>query len=225
MTETALKAALEEVVPPFVQAPRQWDDVLVRARIRRERRDWRRASIVAVALIVIAVPSLAIGATALFREFPRPDDVRDEPVRIGPREEIATGQAGDVHWRLVAFRSDRGLCVGLDFGGALQASSASCGARRPAAVSAPTVDYIGRGANRTWFYGTAAKRAANVILVLRNGARIAAPIYPSPQSLALPFDFYVATVPGAVASAAGGSPVRLVIALDEAGRAIGRATS
>ena len=224
MTEPTLKAVLDELVPPFTAAPRRWEDVLARAESRGDRRDWRRVSVVAVAALLLAAPA-TVGATVLFREFPRPSDVRDEPVPVSPRETVAAGRVDDVRWRLVAFRSDRGLCVGLDFAGAVQSSSASCGVHRLAGlVGQPSVDYIGRAANRTWLSGLAAKRVDQVVVVLAGGRRVGARTYAGPRSLALPFDFYVATVPGRLASADGNARVRLLIALDERGEVIGRHT-
>lgn len=222
MTE-ALKTAMEELVPRFANEPRRWEDILRRSQLGQGGRDWRRVSAVAVAALLLVVPAVAIGASVLFREFPRPSDVRGEPVRLGPRETIAAARIGDLHWRLVAFRSDRGLCVGLDFGGRVQASSSSCGIQRLVGlVDGPTVDYIGGGANRAWFHGRVAKHVHNVVLVLADGRHLEAATYASPESLALPFDFYVATAPGGVASGQDDATVRAVLALDEDRNVIGR---
>jgi hypothetical protein len=219
----ALKAAMEELVPQFASEPRRWEDILRRAQLDREGHDWRRVTAVAIAMLLLVVPAVAIGASVLFREFPRPSDVRGEPVRLGPRETVAAARIGDIHWRLVAFRSDRGLCVGLDFGGRVQASSASCGIHRLVGlVDGPTVDYIGTGANRAWFYGRVAKRVHEVVLVLADGRRLDAATFASPESLALPFNFYVATAPGGVASGQDDKTVRAVLALGENGNVIGR---
>jgi hypothetical protein len=129
--------------------------------------------------------------------------VANEPRRIGPKEIVTAGQEADLAWRLVAYRSTRGLCIGVEVAGAARAASAGCGVADPrSALSLPAADYIGGSVDRTWLYGRVTRRARRVTLALADGRSVDAAVVQGPHSLKLPFA-YVATVAGAAAGEPG----------------------
>ena len=165
-----------------------------------------KAAVVATAVVLVAGAGVAAARLSLFdfAEFPRPADVANEPRRIGPKEIVTAGQEGDLGWRLVAYRSTRGLCIGVEVAGAARAASAGCGVPDPRSrLSLPTADYIGGGVDRTWLYGRVTRRATRVTLVLADGRSVDAAVVQAPHSLNLPFAFYVVTVGGAAAGEPG----------------------
>ena len=187
----------------------------------------RRLALAGAFAVVLAASGIA-AASQLglfdFRDFPPPADVSGEAVRTGPREVIASGSTNRIGWRLIGFRSSKGVCVGLEFAGEARAASTTCGGGTlRGEVGFPTADYLGLGTNRTWFYGPVSTRATRVALTLVDGRRLPAKVFPSPKGFALGHDYYLTSVAGPVATADQGSqPVTAVAAYDDAGALVGR---
>lgn len=188
----------------------------------------RRLALAAGFAVVLAASGIAAAAQLGlfdFREFPRPADVRGEPVRIGPRHVIAAGRVDRLGWRLVAFESTQGLCIGLEVAGEARAASTTC--RMPTSeegIGLPTADYLGTGTDRTWLYGTVSRRATRVVLTLADGRRLQARMLPPPERLGLSYDLYLANVAGRISTAEDGAPpVTAAVAYDQAGVRIDQA--
>jgi hypothetical protein len=189
-------------------------------------RAWRVA-LVGASVVVLAASGIA-AASQLglfdFREFPPPADVQGEAIRTGPRWVIASGSTDRLGWRLIAYRSSKGVCVGLEFAGESRAASTTCGTSTlKGDVAFPTADYLGLGTNRTWFYGPVSTRATRVALTLVDGRTLLAKVFPSPKGFALGHGLYLTSVDGQAATAdRGNQPVAVVAAYDEAGEVIAR---
>lgn len=185
----------------------------------------RRLALALALVVVLVGGSVATAALVFdFRDFPPPADVVNEPRRLGPKYVVTRGVADGLAWRLVTYRSTRGLCSGVEVAGTARAAAAACGQPPNAAVSLPTVDYIGVGANRTWLYGRVTPRATRVTLTLADGRHFTAATYRAPAALALPFRFYVATVAGGVRRPRRDAPaVVAVVARDAAGLVVASA--
>ena len=195
---------------------------------RAKRRRLAASAAIALATVVL-LGGAGIAAARLslfdFRPFPRPADVADEPRRTGAKEVVTAGVEPGVAWRLVAYRSTRGLCYGVEAAGAVRAAAAACGVPDVRSrLSLPTADYIGGAVDRTWLYGRVSTRATRVTLTLADGRRVDASVVPAPRSLQAPFAFYIATLDGAIARSERDTPsVVRVRAYDVGGRTNGTA--
>lgn len=170
----------------------------------------RRALIVALAVTTAILAPLAVAAAVYFRDFPRPADVprSAEPIRIGPKLVSAEGQIENVRWRLVTYQArdedEQGggrtvICQQIELAGQVWAAGGGCGiASFAGGVSLPSVDVIRADIERTWLVGRVLPDAQSVTLVLADGRHLEAETYPTPSSLHLPYNYYVAVEAGAI---------------------------
>lgn len=222
-----IASSLDRLVPQSGRGG-DWEAVVRDARPRerflfRGRR--RTLAWVLAGVLAIAVP-VAVASTIYFRDFPPPSDVPPgvEPVRIGPKHALTSGEVAGVFWRLVAYRSTKGLCLDIDFAGRVSASGGGCGfGPFRDAVEAPiNRNHLALGVDRTWLVGRVSAEAASVTLVLSDGRQIEARTYESPSALRLPHAFYLAVVPGSFVGPSDSPSIVEAIAKDERGHEIAR---
>lgn len=223
-----IASSLDRLVPQSGRGG-EWEAVLRDARSmgrfpfrgRRRTLAWALA-----AALAIAVP-VAIGSSIYFRDFPPPSDLPPgvEPVRIGPKHVLTSGEVAGVFWRLVAYRSTKGLCLDVDLAGKVSGSGGGCGfGPFRGAVEMPiTRDHLALGIDRTWLVGRVSVKATSVALVLSDGRQIEARTYEAPSALRLSHAFYLAVAPGNLVGPLDSPSIVEVIAKDERGHEIGSA--
>ena len=221
-----IASSLDRLVPQSGRAG-EWEAVLRDARSmgrfpfrgRRRTLAWALAAVLA-----IAVP-VAVGSSIYFRDFPPPSDLPAgvEPVRIGQKQVLTSGEVAGVFWRLVAYRSTKGLCLDVDLAGKVSGSGGGCGfGSFRGAVEIPiTRDHLALGIDRTWLVGRVSLRATSVILVLSDGRQIEAQTFDSPPALRLSHAFYLAVAPGNLVGPPDSPSVVGAVAKDEDGHEIG----
>jgi hypothetical protein len=203
------------------------------ANVSRLRRAWRlrprrtRLVLVVAIFVLLAAVGTAIGVGVnLLAQQERFDEQREripgEPKRIGPLVEIKSGPG----WSLVAWRSDRGICV--DFV-VPQSSSGGCGfgvrgePRDTAHASAPPPRHWVAGGTSSQpgaaivIDGVVAEEVARVEIVLRNGRVLHPAVIEAPAELQANVDFFLIQVPEDE-----GSLVRSFIAYGEEGQVLER---
>jgi hypothetical protein len=80
--------------------------------------------------VILSVGSLAIGGAVAWAVADRGvDDVVGEPKTVGEVRLVDSGRsmAGDIDWEFFARDTDRGLCVGVRYSGAIGGTGESCG--------------------------------------------------------------------------------------------------
>lgn len=206
-----------------------WLDVRRRAlRRSQRRRPFRRVALVAaaaLAMLIIAGVGYAVATHAL--------DAFDvhggeyDPERIGARVEIAV--AGD--WSLYAWKSTRGICLGVVHDG--EPASSGCGmpvvgtpADQVFKQPAPRhlIGYVAGGADGDPLYvaGPIAENVARVEIELVDGRVLDAPVYEAPATLGGEVDFYFLLDEESADTTYHRHPVRTLRAYDAGGRLLER---
>lgn len=168
-----------------------------------------RLLIASVAAVVLGV-SIPLGIASVTDEFPRPDDVRGEPIATGPEMTLASGALGEQTWRLVVNDSDQGQCVHLELVSPQRARSGGCGLKvqgRGIGLFAANLP-----SGQTWVFGPVVRSATEVEVQLSDGTVRSVGVIDEPGGR---WNFYVATYPRAVTPAA-------VVARGSRGDIVGR---
>lgn len=247
-----LAVVLDELVAGAPVEALSWSDVAARSegRGRRLQRRRRRPLIVAfaaAAVLAIAGTAVGVGITLLDQQELFHDSAPDDPERLGPLVEIASGES----WALIAWQSNIGVC--LDF--AITGNSPfSCGF--PVRGAKPATDSSGSGPpvhavagqvsggglvggdGKTTIFGVAAEDVAAVKVELRDGRIVDATLYDAPPELGAEVRFFVVRLllvpeqrnPGRAtrdygpggASLETDNPMRALIAYDSSGKVIER---
>lgn len=172
---------------------------------------WIAVIIAALALPAVAIP-LAAGGT-ISSPHGNPDDVAREPVPLEAARILTSGSVNDtLSWKLLAYQSDRGICVDVALSGTRNLVSGGCGfAKRGIGVARTYIPAAGL----TWIYGPAASEAASVKVSATNGRTVSARTIAQSSG---DRSFYVATVAGDVG-------VESIAAVDRKGETLDRVTS
>jgi hypothetical protein len=183
---------------------------------RRVGRTSRPARPLAIAAVIAFACVLSIPALGVIRSVeswistwrdPHP------PVPVGPDFVVASGVAGSP-WKIVATRTDQGLCLFLLTGAAT--GFGGCGARDipPHAIGALGFGTKEPGLDRIFEFGPLAPEVSSVELRLRDGRTLHARVVESSKEPGAPEKFYWASW--------NGSQIAVAIARDADGHAIER---
>lgn len=157
-----------------------------------------------VAVLLAFLTPLAVGAADLFSAVP--EEVRDEPWepnQTGPETAVVAGQTSSgKDWRVVAYESDQGLCVNIDYESPSGANGGGCGfdiEDRPGTAddrAAGVVTSIDGSVNTTFVYGPAAAGVDRVEVTTKNGKVLELPTKAAPANLGSNASFFATSVPG-----------------------------
>lgn len=192
------------------------------ARDSVSRRTLRRAGPVGV---LLTVGSLAIGGAVAWAVADRggTDDVVSEPTTLSEIWSVDSGRstAGEIDWEFFARDTDRGLCVGVHYSGAISGTGESCGVDAGLADGQPfpRIDKsadIFHEVGLSFVYGLVPPSTSTVILSFDDGstATVEAIDVPAPEVNARAYVLELDHVARA----------QMGIALDSAGQEIARAT-
>lgn len=229
-----LSRVLDELVAGAPVDEANWTDVLARSRniLRPPRARNRLVLAVAVAaLLALAGTALAVGVNLLTQQERFHARAPDDPKRLGPLIEIASGNS----WALIAWKSEVGIC--LDF--AIPGNSPfGCGfpvhGAKPAADTSgsgpPTHAIAGffsggnlvGGDGKASIFGVAARDVAAVKVELRDGQVVDAPLYDAPSELSVDVRFFIVRLSLGKLERRPENPVRAYSAYDRDGRLIER---
>jgi hypothetical protein len=200
MNELAM--LLDELVADAPVDRASWDDVLARGqKIRRPQRSRKRLVLVLVATaLVVSGTAVGVGVNLLAQQERFHAEAPDDPQRLGPLVEVASGD----EWALIAWQSKFGIC--LDF--AIPGNSPfSCGF--PVRGAKPATDSSGTGLpihavagffsggslvggdGRTTIFGVAAPEVAAVKVELGDGRLVDARLYDAPPELGVELRFFI----------------------------------
>jgi hypothetical protein len=230
-----LRPVLDELAATAPVDRADWSDVVGRARGRRHQARPRKRLALAVALgAVLSAAGTAIAIrTDLLTQVERfHAQLPDDPQRISPAVEIATGE----DWALVGWRSENGIC--LDFAvpgnaafdcdfpvrGAKPASN-RLGAGLPTHVVGGFISFsglVGGGDSKTSIFGVAADNVGAVAIELRDGRTLKPQLYRAPPELGATVKFFIIRLPLAQPTPGTGSPVRFYTAYNREGEIIER---
>lgn len=201
-----LAMVLDELVADAPVDRASWDDVLARRRkIGRPRRPPKRLvlALAAAALLALAGTAVGIGVNLLTQQERFHADLPDDPQRLGPLVEVASGD----EWALIAWKSEAGICLdfaipgnspfgcGFPVRGAKPATDSGAGPpihEVSGFVSGPGL--VG-GDAKTTIFGVAARDVATVKIELRDGRVVDAPLYDAPPELDEPLRFFIVRLP------------------------------
>lgn len=228
-----LKLVLDDLAADAPLERASWDDVGARSRrhTRRRRRTRLAVAVAAAALLTAAGTAVAVGFDLLRQQERFHAEMPDDPARLGPLVEIASGES----WALIAWQSKFGLC--LDF--AIPGNSPfACGfpvrgAKPPSDRSGagpPTHAVAGffSGANlmggdgKATIFGIAAREVARVEVELGDGRVIEAPVHAAPAQLGADVKFFIVRLPLSTQRLRDEGPVRAYRAYADDGSLIER---
>jgi hypothetical protein len=189
-----LTMLLDQLVADAPVDKASWNDVLARGRrIRRPRRPRKRLvlALAAVALVALAGTAVGVGVNLLAQQERFHADLLDDPQRLGPLVEVASGD----EWALIAWESKYGICLDFAIPGNSpyscgfpvrgQKSATDSGAGPPIHAVAGFVSgggLIGSD-GKTTIFGVAAPEVAAVKVEVRDGPIVDAPLYEAPPEL------------------------------------------
>jgi hypothetical protein len=199
-----LATVLDELVADAPVEKANWADVLARSRKVRGPRRGRRRLVLALAvitLLALAGTAVGVGISLLTQQERFHASLRDDPKRLGPLVEIASGDS----WALIGWRDvDGRIC--LDF--AVRGNSPyGCGF--PVRGAKPATDGSGSGLpthavagffsggnlvggdGKATIFGVAAHEVAAVKIELLDGRVINAPVYDAPPTLKTEVRFFI----------------------------------
>jgi hypothetical protein len=230
-----LESVLDKLVAEAPVEKANWIDVLARAGRRRRRfLDNRKplvVGIVAAAFLGLAGTAVAIGIDWIGQQDRFHAGSTDDPQRIGPLVEIASG----ANWSLVAWQSEVGVCIdfvisanspfscGFPVRGAKSATDAS-GAGLPTHAVAGFVSsgtLVGSD-GKTTIFGVAAREVEAVKVELTDGRGIDAAFYRAPPELGADIGLFMLRLPLAAQKIRSEGPVRAYAAYGGDGRLIER---
>lgn len=188
-------------------------------------------ALAAAALLALAGTAVAVGVDLLAQQERFHAGVPDDPQRLGPLVEVASGD----DWALIAWKSEVGICLdfaipgnspfgcGFPVRGAKPATDAS-GAGLPTHAVAGFVSGGGLrgGDGKATIFGVAARDVAAVEVELRDGSVVEAPLYDAPPELDLELGFFIVRLQLPPQGLRGDGPVRAYSAYDHDGRLIER---
>jgi hypothetical protein len=229
MSELAM--LLDQLVADAPVDKASWNDVVARGRrIRRPRRSRKRLvlALAALALVVASGTAVGVGVNLLAQQERFHAELSDDPQRVGPLVEVASGD----EWALIAWESKFGIC--LDFAipgnspfacifpvrGGKPAPEAS-GAGPPIHAVAGFVSGGGLlgGDGKTTIFGVAAPEVAAVKVELRDGPSVDATLYDAPPELQEERRFFIVRLS---LRPSASDPVRAYSAYDREGALIER---
>jgi hypothetical protein len=246
---TKLARMLDELAADARLDGASWGDVLAREERLGQRR--RRRARVALAAAVAAVLALggtgvAVGPDLLRQQERFHASAPNDPRRVGPMVEIASGES----WAVIAWKTDDGsVCLDYAVPGA---SPFRCGFRVPGAMDPKdpslgdlpfqVVDGSPMGGpglvgsdGMTAIVGVAVPEVAALEVELADGRVVGAPLYDAPRELGLDLRFFVVRVrlpadlsgerTSPVRPLGGVNPLRAFRAYDADGRLIERVVS
>jgi hypothetical protein len=201
MNELAM--LLDELVADAPADKASWNDVLARARrTRRPERHRKRLVLALAAVIVVAFAGTAVGVGVdLLEQQERfHAALPDDPQRLGPLVEVASGD----EWALIAWQSKFGICLdfaipgnspfgcGFPVRGAKPATDSS-GAGPPVHAVAGFLSGGGLvgGDGKTTIFGVAAHEVAAVKVELGDGRVVDATVYDAPPDLDEQLRFFI----------------------------------
>jgi hypothetical protein len=201
MNELAM--VLDQLVADAPVDKASWNDVLARGgRIRRPPRFRKRLvlALAAVAVVVVAGTAVGVGVNLLAQQERFHAELPDDPQRLGPLVEVASGD----EWALIAWESKFGIC--LDF--AIPGNSPfGCGF--PVRGAKPATDSSGAGPpihavagffsggslvggdGKATIFGVAAPEVAAVKVELGDGRLVDAQLYDAPPALDVELRFFI----------------------------------
>jgi hypothetical protein len=155
-----------------------------------------------IALVILAA-GVAVGASVAFATGtgrPAPEDVVNEPVQTSAEFTVVEGATpGGEPWSLVAYESNRGLCVELRGVARANEGSANCVFDVPSkhSVSLNTQTFAEPAV--TVVYGPLASTVRTVSATLSDGRVLALPAIKSPAGLGFEGRFYASLLPRGLA--------------------------
>jgi len=225
-----LSIVLDELVRDAPLQKASWSDVV--ARSGRSRRKPIFIALVAALLLGLTGTAVGLGVTFLGQQKEFHAANPHDPHRIGPLVEVTSGE----DWALIAWRSDVGIC--LDF--AIPGNSPfACGfpvrgappELHPSGAGPPTHAiasfYIGGGLaggdDKSTLIGVTVPEVAKVVVELRDGGSVEAPLYDAPDELGVDLRFFIVRVwLPADTGGPSGSPILSYDAYDRDGNLIER---
>lgn len=201
-----------------------WNDVLRRRRRgragRRRRLPRRSLALAALAVLVLSLVGAGYGLGLSFWDQYGDPNSR----RLGERVEVAAEDG----WSLQAWRTTRGICLGLAVNDEPRFSG--CGMpvvgappdtmfpkERPTHLIGYLAGYTGVDNPRLFVTGPVAKSVARVEVELTDGRRLEAKVFAAPEDLASGLRFYVVEASDPLEAGLGRNPVRALRAYDAAG--------
>ncbi len=199
-----LATVLDELVADAPIEKANWPDVLARSRkIRRPRRGRRRLvlALAVITLLALVGTAVGVGISLLTQQERFHATLRDDPKRLGPLVEIASGDS----WALIGWRDvDGRICLdfaipgnspfgcGFPVRGAKAATDASGSGLPTHAVAGffSGGNLVG-GDGKATIFGVAAHEVAAVKIELLDGRVINAPVYDAPPSLKTEVRFFI----------------------------------
>jgi hypothetical protein len=192
----AISRAVAEIPTPTAD-PEHVRQTVRRRRARRRITAGGLAILVATAGFALAV--YALGPTSLFRtadpgESPEPSpaakDRGDGVHRVGPEVVVAKGMASGEPWALIAYESDKGLCVEMQVAGG---RGGGCGFDVPRRSDLGLSVGSQAGISGSFIHGVVSKRVAILTLTLGGGERLRPEIVDGPEGFDV--NFFVLFLP------------------------------
>lgn len=227
-----LATLLDELVADAPVEKASWTEVVVRSRRIGSPRRARKRLVIALAVVLL----LSLGGTAVGVGFDllRQQEgfhasVSDDPTRLGPLVEVASGDG----WALIAWRSEAGLCLdfaiprnspfacGFPVPGAKRGSGTSGSGTHAIAGFFSGGNLVG-GDGKATIFGAAAPDVAAVKVELGDGRIIEAPLQEAPPELRTDVRFFLLRLTLAQLERGRESPVRAYSAYDRGGGLIER---
>ncbi len=233
---TKFDALLDELAAEAPVDRGDWPDVVARTRNLRRRDRRRRPAVVVVAVAAVLIltgTAIGLGTTLLTQSERFHANLPDDPKRLSPAEEIASGDG----WALIAWRSDNGICLDFAVSGNLafgcdfpvrgaKPPSNTLGSGPPIHAVGGFISFpglVGLKDSKTTIFGVAARDVASVEIELRDGRMVKPQLYDAPPSLGANVKFFIVRLPLATPPIIDGknpSPVRFYNAYDLKGALI-----
>jgi hypothetical protein len=214
--------------------------VLADAARHRTSRCWPRSSrgrrlviaLAAAVLLALAGTAVAVRTDLLSQQEQFHARVPDDPARIGPFVEIASGD----DWALIAWQSNVGLCLDFavpgnssfdcDFpvrGAKPETSTGGAGPPTHAIAGFVSGGGLVGGDGKTSIFGVAAAGVAAVRIELAGGQEVDASLHDPPPTLDADVRFFLVRLPLPPQGLDSESPVRAYEAYDQSGMLLERA--
>jgi hypothetical protein len=207
-----LITVLDDLVANAPVEKASWPDVVGRSRmvgrsrrIRRPRRARRRLvlALAAITLLALAGTAVGVGISLLTQQERFHASTPDDPRRLGPLVEIASGD----NWALIGWRSEVGICLdfaipgnspfgcGFPVRGAKAATDATGSGLPTHAVAGffSGGNLVG-GDGKATIFGVVAHEVSAVTVQLHDGRVVDAPVYDAPPALKSEVRFFIVRI-------------------------------